>query len=421
MPSPADRNAPCRTSSARGQRVHSLLTVALMLGVLATLAEPAAGAAESITIVSSLPLTGSSAAQCQTMVNGITMAVEQAGGAAGGFTIVYKSFDDASPEAASWDPKVEATNADNAIADPDVMAYIGTYNSGAAKISMPKLNLASLVMISPANTASGLTKPGLGEKNEPQVYRPSGKVTYFRVVPADDMQGLAGARWALAMGVTSAYVLNDREVYGIGVAASFRDHAKALGITILGFDGIDGKAANYRSTVSRMRNLHPDLVYFGGITQNNGGQIAKDMVNGGLKAKLMVPDGCYEKAFIDAAGEHTLDGRCFVTFGGLPPDQLTGKGKLFVDAYRARFGAEPEAYAAYAYEAANVVLAAIRRVHAKDRAAICAAVAATRDYDGALGHWSFDANGDTSLTTFSGIGVADDRFVFLAALTAPSP
>ncbi|MBA3710062.1 MAG: branched-chain amino acid ABC transporter substrate-binding protein, partial [Planctomycetes bacterium] len=297
-----------------------------------------------------------------------------------------------------------------------VMAYIGTYNSGAAKIAMPKLNQAGLVMVSPANTASGLTKPGTGEKNEPEVYRPSGKVTYFRIVPADDIQGEAAAKWAKEMGVAKAYVLHDKEVYGRGVAESFRANAEKLGIAIAGFEGIDGKASNYRSLVTKMRQQAPQLVYFGGTTQNNSGQIAKDMVSGGLDAKLMVPDGCYENAFISSAGAQNLEGRAFITFCGAPPEQLTGKGKTFVDAYRAKFKSEPEAYAAYGYEAANVVIDAIRRAGTKDRAAIVAAVAATKDFDGALGKWSFDANGDTTQKVVSGNTVKNGKFEFVKLL-----
>src|SRR5262245_22609632 len=129
-----------------------------------------------IKIVSSLPRTGSANAQTTTIVNGIKLAIEQAGGKVGNFTIEYKDGDDATAQRGNWDPALEAANADAAIKDPDVMVYIGTYNSGAAKISIPKLNQAGLVMLSPANTYPGLTKPGTGEANEPQIYRPSGKI-----------------------------------------------------------------------------------------------------------------------------------------------------------------------------------------------------------------------------------------------------
>ena len=398
--------------------MHQTITTCFPILALSAVLALAGGAfaAESITLVSSLPRTGSANAQTTTIVNGIKMAIEEAGGKAGDFSIVYQDWDDASPEKGQWDPAVEGANADKAIRDPDVMAYIGTYNSGAAKIAMPKLNQAGLVMVSPANTAIGLTKPGKGEKNEPDVYRPSGKVTYFRVVPADDIQGQAAAKWASEMGVKKVFVLNDREVYGKGIAESFRANAEKLGIKVLGVEGIDGKAANYRSLVTKMKQGQPELVYFGGTTQNNVGQIAKDMVAGGLDAKLMVPDGCFEDAFITAAGAQNLEGRCFVTFGGVPPSQLTGKGKAFVDAYRAKYGAEPEAYAVYGYESAKVVLEAIARAGKKDRAAITAAIAATKDFDGALGKWSLDANGDTTLTTVSGNTVKGGKFEFVKLL-----
>ncbi len=396
--------------------MRPLLAAIISTSAVLVALSPTVGAAETITIVSSLPRTGSANAQTTTIVNGIKMAVKEAGAKAGEFTIVYQDWDDASPEKGQWDPAVEGANADKAIRDPDVMAYIGTYNSGAAKIAMPKLNQAGLVMVSPANTATGLTKPGQGEKNEPDVYRPSGKVTYFRIVPADDIQGEAAAKWAKEMGVKKAFVLNDREVYGKGIAESFRKNAEKLGIQILGVEGIDGKASNYRSLVTKMKQGQPDLVYFGGTTQNNAGQVAKDMISGGLDCKMMVPDGCYEKAFIAAAGAQNVDGRCYVTFGGAPPSQLTGKGKSFVDAYKATYGSDPEVYAVYGYESAKVVLDAIARAGKKDRAAICAAVAATKDFDGALGKWSFDANGDTSQKMVSGNVVKGGDFEFVKLL-----
>jgi hypothetical protein len=144
-------------------------------------------------------------------------------------------------------------------------------------------------MISPANTWPGLTKPGIGEANEPEVYRPSHRVTYFRVVPADDIQGEVGARWAKELGATKVFVLHDRELYGQGLAKMFKLNAGKLGLTLVGFEGIDPQAANYKSLVTKIRQSGAELVYFGGTTQTNAGQIAKDLVSGGLEVKLMVP------------------------------------------------------------------------------------------------------------------------------------
>jgi branched-chain amino acid transport system substrate-binding protein len=378
-------------------------------------------AAETVKIVSSLPLTGSANAQTTSMVNGIRMAIEEAGGqvtiAGTTYAVAYDPWDDASPEAGGkWDPAVEGANAEKAIADPDVLAYIGTYNSGAAKISMPKLNAAGLAMVSPANTWPGLTKPGVGEANEPAVYRPSGAITYFRTVPADDIQGAVGAAWAKEMGAKKVFVLHDRELYGQGIAKMFKLNAEKLGLTVVGMEGIDGKAGNYKPLVNKIRAAQVDLVYYGGTTETGAGQLAKDMASGGVKAKLMGPDAFFNSALMSAAGDQALEDRVFVTFGGVPPEQATGKGKLFVDAYRAKHGRMPEGYAVYAYECAKVVLDAMARASGKNRAAVIAALIATKDFDGALGRWSFDANGDSTLTTMSGNTVRGGQFQFVKLL-----
>ena len=371
---------------------------------------------QTIKIVSSLPRTGSSNSQTTSMVNGIRMAIDEYGGKVGDFKVVYEDWDDASPERGAWDPAVEAANADKAVKDPDVMAYIGTYNSGAAKISMPKLNQAGVAMVSPANTWPGLTKPGVGEPNEPKVYRPSGKVTYFRVVAADDIQGLVAAKWAKQMGAAKVFIAHDGELYGKGIAQMFKKSSGPLGLTVLGFEQLDTKASNYRSLAVKIKQLNPDFVYFGGTTQTNAGQLAKDLVSSGVQAKLMVPDGCFESAFIESAGMEALEGGVFVTLGGVPPDKLVGKGHDFYEGYKLKYKIEPEGYATYGYESAKVVLEAIKRANKKDRAAIVAEIAATKDFDGALGKWSFDANGDTSLKTMSGNTVKNGKFEFVQLL-----
>jgi branched-chain amino acid transport system substrate-binding protein len=403
----------------------TFLIVAALSGVAVLLGSHAGAApqeAKRLKVVSSLPRTGSANAQTQTMVNGIRMAIEERGGVIDGYTIEYEDMDDASPQRGNWDPQVESANANKAAKDPNVVGYIGTFNSGAAKIAMPILNRAGLVMVSPANTSPGLTKPGLGEPNEPAIYRPSGKINYFRVVPTDDLQGSVAAVWAKELGAKRVYVLDDREVYGRGIANVFKATATKIGLEVVGSDSIDTKASNYRSLMTKIRGTNPDLVYFGGTTQSNGAQVLKDMRAAGLKIPFMSPDGTFEKAFITSAGKDNVQpeaGGVYITFGGLPSDKLTGKGAEFVAAYKKRYGEMPEAYAVYGYEAARVLLDAIDRAETKDRAAILAAVAATRNFEGALGTWSFDENGDTSNRVISGNTIRGEDFEFVKVLSGP--
>jgi branched-chain amino acid transport system substrate-binding protein len=335
----------------------------------------------------------------------------------GGATIVFEDMDDATPARGAWDAGKEAENANKAVSDADVMVYVGTFNSGAAKVSIPILNRANLVMISPANTYPGLTKPGKGEPNEPDVYYPGGKRNYARVVPADDLQGAVAANWSKQLGATKVYILDDTELYGHGIATVFAETAGKIGLSVAGGpEGIDSKASDYRALATKIRGTGADMIYYGGITQNNAGKLFKDLRSVlGNNIKLMGPDGIYEQAFLDDAGD-AAEG-VYVTFGGVPPTKLVGKGADWYKAYKAKFNAEPEAYAAYGYESMKIALDAIQRAGRKDRDAIRTAVFATKDYDGVLGKWSFDANGDTSLSTMSGRPVKDGKFDDANAVT----
>jgi branched-chain amino acid transport system substrate-binding protein len=355
------------------------------------------------------------------MVNAMRMALDEVNSKVGNATIVFEDLDDATPARGAWDAGKEAENANRAVNDPDVMAYLGTFNSGAAKVSIPILNRANLVMISPANTYPGLTKPGTGEANEPGVYQPSGKPNYTRVVPADDLQGAVAAAWAKQIGVQKVYVLDDTELYGHGIAVVFADTAKKIGLDVVGGpEGIDGKASDYRALATKIRGVGPDLVYFGGITPNGAGKLLKDLRTVlGANVKFMGPDGIYEQAFIDDAGE-AAEG-AYITFGGVGPSKLTGKGAEWYTSYKRKYNAEPEAYAAYGYESMKVALDAIGRAGAKDRVKIRDAVFATRDYDGVLGKWSFDANGDTTLTQMSGRQVKEGKFDDANSITLEAP
>ena len=380
--------------------------------------------AEVIRIYSSLPLTGSSAGQTITMVNAINLAIEQKtkGGLVcdGKFKIEYKSLDDATAAAGKWDAAKEQENANTAVADPDAMVVIGAYNSGASKVSIPILNQAGMAMISPANTYAGLTKgpENGGEKGEPEKYYPSGKRNYMRTPAADDIQGAIGAKWAKSLGVKSVYILDDTEVYGKGVANVFEATAKKIGLTVLGRDGIDGKAADYKALATKIKSFNPQAIYYGGITQNNAGQLFKDIRGAGIKAILMGADGILENALVEAAGKDIAEG-VLATGAGTPQKSLPAAGKKFFSDYKAKFNAAPEQYAIYSYEAMSVVITAINKVCKKDRAAILDAMLGTKNFKGVLGTWSFSASGDTTLSDMKGNRIVKGVWVETGLLKFP--
>jgi branched-chain amino acid transport system substrate-binding protein len=365
-----------------------------------------------IKIFSSMPRTGNAQGQTDTIVNGIRMAIDEYNGEVAGFKIDYTDLDDATAATGDWTPEAETTNAQKAEADPDVMVFIGPYNTGAAEISMPILNQAGIFQISPAVTGPQLTKPGF-EPGKPEAFKPSGRPHFCRVVPTDDVQSLVGAVFIHDhLKKKTVYLLDDRSPYGKGIANLFIKVAADVGLQIIGRDDIDKNATDYKGLMRKLANdFKPEVVYFGGTTQTNAGQIAKDLKAALPNCKLVVPDGCYENSFITSAGADTVNGRTFVTFGGLDPSRLTGKGKKFVDNYTDRFKGPPEGYAIYGYEAAKVALEAINTAKKKDRDAIREAGLATSNFDGALGKWSFDKNGDTTQAGFTVSKIENGKFM----------
>ncbi len=390
----------------------SLLVAASML--LAACGGGGGGsAAKTLKIVSSLPMTGSSLTQTQTIVNAEQLRLAQANNQAcgGKYQLSYEAWDDASAAQGQWDPAVETSNGNKAAADPSIIAYLGTFNSGAAKLSIPILDQAGpLVMISPANTYPGLTKPGYGQ-GEPDVYYPAGIRNYARVVTADDVQGKVDANFMFnKLGVKTVYILDDQQLYGKGVADVFESTAKSLGMTVVGHEGIDTKAADYKALMTKISTSNngnpPDGIFVGMVIDSNATQLLKDKVSimgDNTKVKFMGPDGIQTQAMIDGAGKDIAEG-IYASVAGLAfPDALTDAGKKFVTDYEAKYGKLTEPYSIYGYETMNVLLQAIENVCASggdpsNRKAVRDAVFAIKDFNGVLGTWSFDQNGDTTLT-----------------------
>jgi len=361
---------------------------------------------QTIRIVGSFPLQKITVGQG--IVNGITLAFEEAHYTAGKFTIVFDSKDDGD-SSGKWQESIERSNAEAAVADPNTMLYLGPFNSGAAKISIPITNKGGLVQLSPGNTWPGLTQPGF-LPGEPGMFYPTGVRTYFRVSPTDALQGPAGAVWAHELGAKTVYVLDDGDAYGVGIADLFQKRATELGIVVMGRQKVDSKT-DFKALLASFGKKPPDLIYFGGTTPNGIVGLAQAVYDAKLATKIMGPDGIMEQAFIDQAGK-AADG-IYVTVVGVPATELkTPEGIAFEKAYKARFGIEPETFSIFGYESAKVALLAIERAGVKDRSKILNEISKIQNYSGLFGTWSFDQNGDTSLDLVSGSIVHNGAFEF---------
>ncbi len=378
-------------------------------------AAPGAQTSGTITIYSSLPRTGSGKDQTITLENAMQMALDDftgGSGKVGNFTVNYQKLDDASAVKGQWDPEVEKANATKAVNDPDAMVYLGTYNSGASAISIPILNAANMVQISPAATYPGLTKAiaGVTAPNEPGIYYPNKTRNFFRVVLTDDLQGPADVSYAVSSAnARRFYVIDDSQSYGKGLADTFSNEVKQRGLTVVGRTSINGRESDYRALARQVRGLSPDFIFFGGIAQQQAGKLLADLRAVGITVPFMGGDGLNNPAFVKEAG--VAGEGAFSSISGVPVDKLPAKGQDFLKRYQAKYGA-PTNYTIYAYESMTVALTAIQKANVKDRAAILKAVASTQDFDGVTGKWSFDQNGDTTLSDFAIYQIQDGNLVY---------
>src|SRR5579859_3129792 len=314
---------------------------------------PLSGGGGTVDVYSSLPLQGASTAQTGPMVNGIKLALAQAGGKAGQWTVKYTSLDDSTAAAGKWDPGQTAANARQAATDPKAVYYIGEFNSGASEVSIPILNQAGIPQVSPANTYVGLTTslPG-SAPGEPGKYYPAGKRTYLRIVPIDSIQAAADLMAMKQAGCTKVAVANDKEAYGAGLATLLELEKHFYGVTITSNTGIDPTAPNFRSYASTVQGQGANCFFFAGIVSNGAVQITKDVHSALPAAKIFGGDGVCTSSYtaasqggVPAAIDPLIE--CTVATQNL---SAYPGGQAFLTAYKAKYGtSSPDPYAIYGY------------------------------------------------------------------------
>ncbi len=397
----------------------SCLIAAMAFGVAACGSDSSGGGGGSkasgstLTIYSSLPLQGDSRPQSEDVVRGEQLALEKVGGKAGKYKIKYTSLDDATAATGKWEPGKVSENARKAVGDDNTIAYLGEFNSGASAISAPLLNEAGILQVSPSNTYVGLTRSEGAEKGEPQKYQPSGTKTFARVVPADHIQAAAQVSYMKDNGVTKLYILNDKEVYGKGIADQVEKIGKAQGIEVLGNDGIDTKAANFRALASKIKSAGADGFFFGGITQNKGVQVFKDVAAANPDIKMFGPDGVAESAFSEKLGSK-VEKNVFITNPTLDPKEYPPAAQDFFKEFKTKYGKDPEPYAIYGYEAMSITLEAIKNAgdKGKDRQAVVDELFKIKGRQSVLGTYDIDENGDTTLSDYGGNRIQGGKLVF---------
>jgi branched-chain amino acid transport system substrate-binding protein len=375
---------------------------------------------KNVTVYTSLPFDPTDKAQTNDVVKGEKLALSQVNNTVGPCKITFKQLDDSTAQAGQWDAGQTSANARKAASDKSAIGYIGEFNSGASAISIPITNQANLMQISPSNTALELTKnPGPSGKGAPEKYYPTGKRTYARVVAADHIQGAAQGNWMKELGVKKLFEANDKQVYGAGVAKTTGDAAKLNGIQVVGNEGIDIKAPNYRALAQKIKASGADAFFFGGITASNGVQLYKDVWAANPGIKLFGPDGVAETSFTSklpkAAQSHT-----YITVGTIDPKDYPPAGQKFFKDFKAAYGtATPEPYAIYGYEAMSLLLDSMKRAGSQcnDRQAVITQVFKTKNKPSVLGTYSIDKDGDVTTNKFGRFFVKNGKLTYDKTVT----
>jgi branched-chain amino acid transport system substrate-binding protein len=336
----------------------------------------------------SMPLHGPEAADGRDVVDGAHLALARADSKVGELAVRAIYLDDTSGK--GWSGAVAAANARKAAQDSAAIAYIGDFDSGATRFSLPVTNEAHLLQVSPAASAVDLVQPYLGAGDQvPEEVQPTGDRTFGHVIPSDEAQAQAGANWAKRLGMHRVGIVSGCGAFSDTMQAAFRQAAGALTIT----------------------HRADDLLYYAGTTECEPASLFQT-----FPGPIMASDAL----LVPGALRQQPQSLRYLTSAAEDPSQLPPEGQRFLREFRDRYHREPGRYAAYGYEAMAVVLDSIRRAgdSGDDRDSVVDAFFDTTDRRSVLGTYSIDEVGNTTLDRLAGYRVVNGKPRFETALSA---
>ena len=321
------------------------------------------------------PMTGDQSKMGMDFKNGVSMAVEEWNSKGGvlGKKIELLIGDD------QHDPK-QAVSVANKMVNDGVTGVIGHFNSSCSIPASDVYDRAGIPVISP-----GSTNPQLTEKGYKGVSRVCGR---------DDQQGKVAAKFVTdQLKLKRVAVLHDKTTYGQGLADEFK---KALGnkVEVVFYAGIVQGDKDFKGVLTTIRGKDPELIFFGGI-YTEAGLLVRQAKELGLKAPFMSGDGSIDPKFIEIAGTEAAEGT-YLTFS--PDPQNIPTAKQFVEKYRSKYG-ELGPYSIYAYDAANIMLTAIKEANSSEGKMIMDKLH-SMEFSGALGMIKFDEKGDVTAAPY---------------------
>jgi branched-chain amino acid transport system substrate-binding protein len=346
----------------------------------------------TLTIYASVPLIGPESAEANDVLDAERLALQQAGGKVGRFTIDLVPLNDAT--SAGWSPKLIAANARTVIQHANAVAYLGEIDPGASAQSIPINNADDLLQVSPYDTAIGLTQATPAVSGAPNNYyealSTNGR-TFGRVVPNDTYQAKAQLQVMQSLGVKKLFIADDGNPYGDAIAIAVQKDAPGYGITA---------TPPARSTAG-LAQSGADALFYGGVAGPGAVQLFNGAASANAKLKLFGPGGLYTNSFASQLSP-AAQGNTYVSEPGLTTAELPPAGTAFLAAFKAAYHHVPWTQAIFGYAAMQVVLRSLTQagVNANSRQLDINEFIKTKNLSTALGTLSINKDGDTTLAPY---------------------
>ncbi|GGW84752.1 branched chain amino acid ABC transporter substrate-binding protein [Streptomyces lomondensis] len=353
------------------------------------------GSGTTLTIGVDAPLSGENSTTGLGIQYGAQIAVDDANknNWVPGVKFKLKALDDKAQ------PATGQSNATNLVGDKTVVGAVGPLNSGVAQTMQQVFASANMVQISPANTAPELTQGKNWQTDKKRPFK-----TYFRTATTDELQGSFAAGYAYnGLKKKKAFVVDDKQTYGAGLAKIFNEQFKKLGGQVVATDHVNTGDKDFGSLVTKIKNSGADLLYYGG-QYDESALITKQLKDAGVKIPLFGGDGMYASTYIEAAGKASEGD--LVTAIGVPADTLPA-AKQFIQTYKDKgYKGDYGAYGAYAYDATTAIIKAVKAAADANGGKLPSDINDLRtkvvdgvqksDFEGLTGKISFDQYGDTT-------------------------
>lgn len=374
---------------------------------------------DDLTVVTSAPLSGDLASSGQAMVNGERLALADANGLVGPFTVSLTVLNSVQGEMRLPSEAQVASNARVAVLGASAIAYIGDFDSDATAVSLPLTNQAGIAQLSPLAGYGGFTGSAQAGPDEPRRFYPNGKKSFFRLAPSAVRETPALAALQAEQGCDASFIVYSDSQLGKLSATAMSDALKAESVATAGSTASDGTVGELRAVAKKVVNAGAGCLSYSGPINVAAAQLFNRLVVSEPSLKFFVGRAGASPSFTENLSARAQRAT-LVTTPGPDPLRLGAAGVAFTKRYKAQFGTAPGTAGLYGYEAMVDVLDAIRSSGASgnDRSSVLAKLRATNRSSSALGRYSYDANGDSTLSAFTVSRIVGGQLVASPALTA---